>query len=119
MSKRRKIMSELRLSKNVIAQYSSFQEMAAALSKHNPKEKNNTQNDANWEAHLNKMKEKILGKCVVCGEQLGFISGTNTCACKNPDCKGKKVTRKDGTFFYVPISKTLKPRDARYANDNF
>ena len=112
-------MSEIRLPKNVTAQYSSFQEMASALSNKKTKEKSKTQNDTNWEAHINKMKEKILGKCVVCNEQLGYITGTNVCTCKNPDCKGKKVTRKDGTFFYVPISKTLKPRDAKYANDNF
>lgn len=109
-------MSDIRLPKNVTAHYSSFQQMAAALSNKKVKE---PKKDANWETHINKMKEKILGKCPVCGEQLGFISGTNVCACKNPECRGKKFIRKDGTVFFVPVSKTLKSRDAKYANDNF
>lgn len=116
-------MSELRLQKDVTAYYTSFQEMANDMLKRkqnkNNKNKSNETNDINWEKHLVKKKEKILGKCVVCGEVLGFISGTNTCACKNPDCKGKKTTRKDGTVVYLPIYKTLNPKDTNFANKNF
>ena len=38
-------------------------------------------------------------KCIVCGEPLTWIPGTNVCSCKNPDCKGKKYTikKEDGT----------------------
>ena len=79
----------MRLDKNGI-RYFSFAELPFSTKQ---KKKKNTD-------ELRKRFEE-RHTCVVCGETLTWIPGTNICSCKNPDCKGKKYVYKDedGTEF--------------------
>lgn len=49
--------------------------------------------------------------CIVCHQPMIWVSGTNILACKNPECKGRKVekTLSDGTIKveYKPYFHTL------------
>ena len=49
--------------------------------------------------------------CIVCHQPMTWIEGTNILACKNPDCRGRKIekTLPDGTVKveYKPYFHTL------------
>ena len=98
-------MKEFRKAKGVTQRYTSLEELRKAwnckpvVRRTNDKEK------------LKAQQEKFVGKCKVCGELLSWIEGTNSLACKNPDCKGIKMTSKndDGTekAWFIPVTRTL------------
>jgi hypothetical protein len=96
---------KLRLSKDTIACYNSFEEAAKAWGCRPVKKKTD---DAE---KLQKQQEKFVGKCRVCGQNLTYVYGTNILACTNETCKGVKMTGKneDGTerIYYIPVTRIL------------
>lgn len=70
--------------------YYSFQELASA---YNVKPVKNSEK-------VEKKKDEFLKrfKCKSCGEPLTYVEGTTVMVCKNPKCKGIKIsnTDKDG-----------------------
>ena len=72
---------------------------------------------------LKAQQEKFVGKCRVCGQHLTWIDGTNTLACKNPDCNGIKMSSKneDGTekVWYIPVTRTLDEKGMQIAERLF
>jgi hypothetical protein len=110
-------MREFRLEKNDTARYSSFGELREAfglkaISKHTSDEKK-----------LADQRNKFVKTCRCCGQPLTYISGTNTLACKNTECKGIKKTSKnpDGTekVWYVPVTRTLDEKGFEIALNLF
>lgn len=77
----------------------------------------------NDEEKLKSQQEDIVGKCKVCGSLLSWIEGTNVCACKNPSCKGIKMssTNDDGTerIWYIPVTKRLSEKGMKRAERLF
>lgn len=65
-------------------------------------------------------REKLLGTCPHCGQQLRFVYGTNVLACVNEDCKGKKYTNTNANgeeiVRYKPYTKIMDDRQAMIAN---
>ena len=61
---------------------------------------------------LESQREKFLGTCPHCKEQLHYSYGTNIVSCNNPKCKGKKVTVKDSegneTQIFKPYFRILQ-----------
>ena len=59
----------------------------------------------------------------MCGENLSWIEGTNTLACKNAGCKGVKMTGKneDGTdkVWYIPVTRMLYEEGSKIAERLF
>ena len=45
---------------------------------------------------LETQREKFVGTCPYCKELLRYVYGTNIVVCNNKDCKGKKITIRDG-----------------------
>lgn len=45
---------------------------------------------------LEAQREKFLGTCPYCKKPLHYVYGTNVVVCNNDECKGKKVSSKDG-----------------------
>lgn len=70
--------------------YSSFEELAASMNIKpvtkvtKDKEKLKSQQDSFLKRH----------KCRACGQPMSFIGG-NILACRNPECRGIKITRED------------------------
>lgn len=98
-------MKEFRKAKGVTERYTSLGELRKAFGLKKPKKRTND------EAKLKAQQEKFVGKCKACGELLSWIEGTNSLACKNPVCKGIKMTSKneDGTekVWYIPVTRIL------------
>lgn len=71
--------------------YSSFQELASA---YNVKP---IQKSEKISEKTKKKQEDFLKKykCKACGQPLSFINGTSVMTCKNPKCKGIKITNTD------------------------
>ena len=69
---------------------------------------------------LASQREKLLGTCPYCGQQLKFVYGTNILACANEECKGKKIVSKDANgeeiVGYKPYVKIMDDRQAMIAN---
>lgn len=99
-------MSQERLSKNVTAHYSSFEETAKAFGL-----KPATYRTSDLEK-LKFQRDKMAGKCKVCGEILTHVSDTNVFACANDKCKGVKIQKvnKDGEtkVSYIPVTKVVE-----------
>lgn len=98
-------MKQLRNDKETTARYSSFTECAKAFGCRPVKRRTDNAEK------LAKQREKFVGKCKVCGENLTYINGTNVLACTNPKCTGIKMTAKndDGSerIWYVPVTRTV------------
>lgn len=52
---------------------------------------------------IEKFTERKQFECKVCGSKLEWITGTNSFACINENCKGIEKTRRDGTKYYIPV----------------
>ena len=97
----------MRKEKNGI-RYFSFEELPF------PKKQTKKQNN-------DELREKFEKRhlCVVCQQPLIWITGTNILACKNPECKGKKVEKilPDGTVKveYKPYFHTLDEKGTKIA----
>ena len=99
-------MREFRKAKGVTEHYTSLEALRtgwglAPVGKKRPKDEN----------ILQQKREKFLGTCRVCKKPLSLIEGCNVLTCKNPECKGVKMTsqNEDGTekVWYVPVSRVL------------
>lgn len=73
----------MRIENNGI-RYFSFDELPFPKKKH---KKNNKKID-----ELRERFEK-RHKCIVCEQPMTWVEGTNVMACRNPECKGKKVEK--------------------------
>lgn len=68
----------------------------------------------------NKEKQiRFLGTCKVCGQQLTYISGTNVLVCKNPECTGIVLSKKNGDTYSIPINRMLNERGVEIAQTLF
>ena len=78
-------MKTHRLSKGVIAEYTSFEEMGNALGS-KPRRKKDNDNE-----RLESQKKKFFNKhmCPACKKPMTWVGG-NIMACTNPDCNGLK-----------------------------
>ena len=65
-------------------------------------------------------QEKFLNrhKCKACGEPLSWTGGNIMC-CKNPECKGIKIKKKDGDVFYLPSYELLDSKGTQIAESLF
>lgn len=67
----------------------------------------------NKKQNIDELRERFEKRhtCIVCQQPMTWIQGTNIVACKNPECKGKKIEKKfsDGTTIveYKPYYHTL------------
>jgi hypothetical protein len=68
---------------------------------------------------LKAQREKFVGVCPYCKQPASFVIGTNVLTCKNPSCKGKKVTFEDGTVIYIPYNKVLSEKGGAIGNHLF
>ena len=99
-------MSKERLQKDVTGHYNSFQDLAKdfglAPATHRTKDTEK----------LKSQRDKIAGKCKVCGETLTHISDTNVFACTNEKCKGVKISKvnRDGEtkVSFIPVVKVVE-----------
>lgn len=64
-------------------------------------------------------QDKFLGTCKVCGRTLSYIPGTNVIVCKNPDCSGIMLQRKNGDKHSIPINRLLNDRGVEIAQTLF
>lgn len=98
-------MREFRKSKDVAERYTSLEDLRAGFGLKPVKKRTNDENK------LKLQKEKFVGKCKTCGENLSWIEGSNVLACKNEKCKGIKMTsqNEDGTekVWYIPVFRRL------------
>lgn len=98
-------MKEFRKAKGVTERYTSLGELRKAFGLKEPKKRTND------EAKLKAQQEKFVGTCRVCKQPLIWSEGTNVLSCKNPDCKGIRMTSKneDGTekVWYIPVIRIL------------
>ena len=99
-------MREFRKSKDCTEHYTSLEELRKAYGL-KPVIRKAKDSDK-----LKSDQEKFLGTCKVCKHPLSWIENTNVCACKNPECKGFKMTSKNEEegiekVWYIPITKTL------------
>lgn len=98
-------MREFRKAKGVTERYTSLEELRTAFGLKAVRKRTT---DAE---KLKAQREKFVGTCKVCKQPLSWIEGTNTLACKNPECKGVKMTSKneDGTdkVWYIPVTRML------------
>ena len=98
-------MSKIRLQKDVTGHYSSFEDLAKdfGLAPATRRTK-----DAE---KLKSQRDKLAGKCKVCGSVLEHVSSTNVFVCKNEKCKGIKISRTDrdgeDKSIYVPVVKIM------------
>ena len=90
---------------NANGTYYSFQDFARATGRETAKKRTSD------EQKLQAQKEKFVGKCKVCGQDLTYRHGTNILACTNANCKGIEMKRKndDGTesTWYIPVTRLL------------
>lgn len=106
-------MRDFRNPKGFTERFTSLEELREAfdLSKIRKKTKD--------EDKLKAQKEKLVGTCKVCKQLLTWIDGTNVCTCKNPDCKGVKMTsiNEDGSekVWYVPVIRMLNEKGMNIA----
>lgn len=109
-------MREFRLGKDDTAHYSSLEEMREALGS-KVKQKSISKDE------LEKRRNNFVKTCRCCDQPLTYISGTNTLACKNPNCKGMKHTSKnsDGTekVWFTPVTRILNEKGLRMAMSLF
>lgn len=111
-------MREFRNGKNCTEHYSSLAELRVAfglkpLEKKRPKD----------EKVLQEKREKFLGTCKVCKQTLSIIKNTNVLACKNPECRGIKMTstNEDGSerTWYIPVTRMIDNRGMQIAENLF
>ena len=110
-------MKEFRKSKGVTERYTSLEELRKGFGLKPIKKRTND------EAKLKAQQEKFVGTCRVCKKPLTWIEGTNICACKNPECKGIKMTgtNEDGTekVWYIPVTRILNDKGMEIAERLF
>lgn len=98
-------MSKERLQKDVTGHYNSFEELAKDFGLEPPTHRTKDVQK------LNSQRDKLAGKCKVCGSTLEHISDTNVFVCANEKCKGVKYTKvnKEGEekVFFAPVIKTM------------
>lgn len=92
-------------SKNGKVHYESFEELV-------PQKKKAVRD-------VDKKREKFLGTCKVCGQPMSWIEGTNVVCCKNADCKGVRMNKKDkednDITVTIPVSRTISSKSMEYA----
>ena len=110
-------MREFRKAKGVTERYTSLEELRIGFGLKPVSKKTND------EQKLKAQQEKLVGTCRVCKKPLTWIEGTNICACKNPECKGIKMTgqNEDGTekVWYIPVTRMLNEKGAEIAERLF
>lgn len=100
-------MREFRKAKDVTEHYTSLEELRKSFGLKQVKKRTDDQEK------LKAQRDKFVGVCRVCKNPLVWIEGTNILACKNPECKGVKMTSKseeeDGTekVWYIPVTRVL------------
>lgn len=96
--------------------YGSFAEVAEALGC-----KVESDVSENLEKRQRAFRSKY--KCKACGELMEWVSGTSIMACKNPNCKGLVIKKKDDEGNNVtirrPSYKTLNARGTEIASEIF
>ena len=111
-------MREFRAAQGVTEHYTSLEALRAGwglpeLTKKRPKD----------EKVLQEKREKFLGACRVCKKSLTLIDGCNVLACKNPECKGVRMSsqNEDGTekVWYIPVSRVLDDKGFEIAQNLF
>ena len=110
-------MKEFRKAKGVTEHYTSLEDLRKGFGLKPIKKKTND---------LDKLKaqqEKFVGTCRVCKKPLTWIEGTNICTCKNPECKGIKMTgeNEDGTerVWFIPVTRILNEKGMEIAEKLF
>ena len=110
-------MKEFRNPKGVTERYTSLEELRKGFGLKPVKKRTN---DAE---KLKAQQEKFLGTCKVCKQTLSWVEGTNICTCKNPACKGVKMTgtNEDGTekVWYIPVTRILDSKGIEIAEHLF
>jgi len=110
-------MKEFRKGKGVTERYTSLEALRESFGLEPVKTRTDN------EEKLKAQREKFLGKCRACKQTLTWVTGTSICACKNPNCKGVKMTgqNEDGTenVWYVPYTRTLDEKGMEIANNLF
>ena len=116
-NKGEKDMREFRNGKNCTEHYSSFEEMRAAWGLAPVVRRTKDENK------LKTQQEKFLGICKVCKQPLSIVNNSNVLCCKNPECKGVKMTgtNEDGTekIWFVPVTRVLDDRGFEIAMNLF
>ena len=111
-------MREFRNGKNCTEHYSSLEELRVGWGL-KPIEKKRP----NDEKVLQEKREKFLGTCKVCKQTLSMIKSTNVLACKNPECRGIKMTstNEDGSerTWYIPVTRMIDNRGMQIAENLF
>ena len=100
-----------------IVHYHSFPELVKAMGqKERKKDKEK----------LDSQREKFGARhtCRGCGQPMTWIPGTNQMVCKNPECKGIKITKTDKEtgetrVFYEVSHSTLDDLGTKIATDIF
>lgn len=109
-------MKEFRKDKNCTEHYTSFEELGKAWGLKPVIKRTKNENK------LKIQKNKFLGICPYCKEQLSYVGG-NVIVCKNEKCNGKKVEKEyeDGSksVMYYPYVKLLDKRGENIAQNIF
>ena len=110
-------MKEFRKAKGVTEHYTSLEELREAFGL-KPVVKRTKDADK-----LTAQREKFLGTCRVCKQPLVLVGNTNVLCCKNPECRGIKITgtNEDGTekIWFVPVSRVLDEKGFEISQNLF
>ena len=110
-------MREFRKAKGVTEHYTSLEELRIGFGL-KPIVKRTKD-----ESKLKTQQEKFLGTCKVCKQPMSLINGCNVLACKNPECRGIKMTdtNEDGTerVWYIPVSRVLDEKGFQISQNLF
>lgn len=110
-------MREFRKSKDCTERYTSLEELRKAYGLKPVKKRTDD------EEKLKIQREKFLGTCRVCGKPLSWINDTSVCACKNPECKGFKMTSTteegEEKVWYIPVTRMLDSQGMQIAQNLF
>lgn len=72
---------------------------------------------------LESQREKFLGTCPFCKQQLRYVEGTNVLVCQNENCKGKKISSNGGedgeNSEYRPYFRILSEKGSMIAENIF